>query len=667
MTKIITFYSYKGGVGRTMALVNTAHVLARDGWRVLMVDFDLEAPGMTHFFAELVRDRPQTVERDALDLLLHAKRNVAVAGMEKAEPGILRSLSEYVISVKLPDEWLEERDSGIPYRNGRLDFLPATLEPVEAEEPPESEPTRDYLARMDELDLAGIFAVDGPRHHFGHLVRQYFLNARFQATGDVLFCYFMEKAGLLDRKKAKPFAVVAGPVPVWHTRQSDERVALMRKELGAERIVEVPYHPAAALEETVFVRQEPKEPISKAYEELAPVLAGLASGEGQDTSSVWSRRLVKEAMHGDEQKWSEVSREVAKRLPQYRLDQESHRAIRPVAFLASFPSACTMSVLPRKSRKGLGWSDLVPITLAAAISAHRLKSDRPFRRCWELVSTTEHEQVARDLAVRLVFLQLRTLGTCPKEDLWEQALQSAIKKVGDLKEEGGYREESESIFLQDALVTALLLRGYERESHLYLPEDVARKGLSILSGNSGRIRELLYHRPGPMRMFHRMMEMEPEFLDGLYPQAFFALSQPAVGEADKAALVEIADKARLPIPGKRFLGPHFPVSPKFFHPGLLEDMLFDRERGDMPVPLGFWPELTIATAVAVVKGSKGIKDILGWLSVARLSYGYAWRVLVDWRHLEQVKGDPAFVEFLRKEDQQAEAIESAIDSGEYPL
>jgi MinD-like ATPase involved in chromosome partitioning or flagellar assembly len=50
---IITFYSFKGGVGRTMALVNTAAELALRGRKVLLVDFDLEAPGLTTY--ELLR------------------------------------------------------------------------------------------------------------------------------------------------------------------------------------------------------------------------------------------------------------------------------------------------------------------------------------------------------------------------------------------------------------------------------------------------------------------------------------------------------------------------------------------------------------------------------------------------------------------------------------
>jgi cellulose biosynthesis protein BcsQ len=43
---IVTFYSFKGGVGRTMALINTAVELTLRGRRVLVVDFDLEAPGI---------------------------------------------------------------------------------------------------------------------------------------------------------------------------------------------------------------------------------------------------------------------------------------------------------------------------------------------------------------------------------------------------------------------------------------------------------------------------------------------------------------------------------------------------------------------------------------------------------------------------------------------
>ena len=44
-----TFYSYKGGVGRTLALMNVASGLSKEGDNVFLIDFDLEAPGLQTF------------------------------------------------------------------------------------------------------------------------------------------------------------------------------------------------------------------------------------------------------------------------------------------------------------------------------------------------------------------------------------------------------------------------------------------------------------------------------------------------------------------------------------------------------------------------------------------------------------------------------------------
>lgn len=47
---IVTFYSYKGGTGRTTALANIAWIMAMAGHKVLVVDWDLESPGLHKFF-----------------------------------------------------------------------------------------------------------------------------------------------------------------------------------------------------------------------------------------------------------------------------------------------------------------------------------------------------------------------------------------------------------------------------------------------------------------------------------------------------------------------------------------------------------------------------------------------------------------------------------------
>jgi cellulose biosynthesis protein BcsQ len=65
MASFVTFYSYKGGAGRTLALANVAVLLAQWGHRVLCVDWDLEAPGLHHYFRNLLPDadgRPGLLE-----------------------------------------------------------------------------------------------------------------------------------------------------------------------------------------------------------------------------------------------------------------------------------------------------------------------------------------------------------------------------------------------------------------------------------------------------------------------------------------------------------------------------------------------------------------------------------------------------------------------------
>ena len=71
---IVTFYSYKGGTGRTMALANIAALLAKRGRRVLAVDFDLEAPGLWRYFSRF-HDRLDQ-QPGLMDVLIAASSRV---------------------------------------------------------------------------------------------------------------------------------------------------------------------------------------------------------------------------------------------------------------------------------------------------------------------------------------------------------------------------------------------------------------------------------------------------------------------------------------------------------------------------------------------------------------------------------------------------------------
>ncbi|MEU2825988.1 FxSxx-COOH system tetratricopeptide repeat protein [Streptomyces bacillaris] len=67
--RIVTFYSYKGGTGRTMALANTAWILAANGKRVLAVDWDLEAPGLHRFFHPFLEPATLGATTGVIDLI----------------------------------------------------------------------------------------------------------------------------------------------------------------------------------------------------------------------------------------------------------------------------------------------------------------------------------------------------------------------------------------------------------------------------------------------------------------------------------------------------------------------------------------------------------------------------------------------------------------------
>jgi MinD-like ATPase involved in chromosome partitioning or flagellar assembly len=70
---VITFYSYKGGVGRSFTLANVALLLARWGHRVLCVDWDLEAPGLHDYFRPMMSADPTGGVLDLVDDFLAGK------------------------------------------------------------------------------------------------------------------------------------------------------------------------------------------------------------------------------------------------------------------------------------------------------------------------------------------------------------------------------------------------------------------------------------------------------------------------------------------------------------------------------------------------------------------------------------------------------------------
>ena len=93
---IYTFYSFKGGVGRSMALANVAELFFRAGLKVLIVDWDLEAPGLDRFFDIDVNEVHSHL--GLLDMLLSFKEKMRKE-IQINDGFPINNLKEYIIDI----------------------------------------------------------------------------------------------------------------------------------------------------------------------------------------------------------------------------------------------------------------------------------------------------------------------------------------------------------------------------------------------------------------------------------------------------------------------------------------------------------------------------------------------------------------------------------------
>jgi MinD-like ATPase involved in chromosome partitioning or flagellar assembly len=109
----ITFYSYKGGTGRSLALANAAVYLAKLGFKVVALDFDLEAPGLHYKLSRNEDGTPLPVEKGVVDFVLSFITEGEVRSPLKefmvnaAVPGIERPLVHLMPAGRVPstDYW----------------------------------------------------------------------------------------------------------------------------------------------------------------------------------------------------------------------------------------------------------------------------------------------------------------------------------------------------------------------------------------------------------------------------------------------------------------------------------------------------------------------------------------------------------------------------------
>jgi hypothetical protein len=127
--RTITFYSYKGGVGRTLALANVARYLASFGQKVFALDLDLEGPGLHYKLASASERRE--ISAGVLDL-------VSSLPADKEPP---RGLAPFVVRVD------HRTDTG-----GSIHLMPAG-----------HVPSAPYWRKLAQLSWHDLFYAEGAR------------------------------------------------------------------------------------------------------------------------------------------------------------------------------------------------------------------------------------------------------------------------------------------------------------------------------------------------------------------------------------------------------------------------------------------------------------------------------------------------------------------------
>lgn len=95
MPKVITFYSFKGGMGRTTALAAVALCMAQQGKNVLAIDTDIEAPGLATIFLSEEEEKKGTV-----DYMLEAA--VVPEGESINMSGMISQINDPVLLENIP-------------------------------------------------------------------------------------------------------------------------------------------------------------------------------------------------------------------------------------------------------------------------------------------------------------------------------------------------------------------------------------------------------------------------------------------------------------------------------------------------------------------------------------------------------------------------------------
>jgi MinD-like ATPase involved in chromosome partitioning or flagellar assembly len=270
-TIFVTFYSFKGGVGRTMALLNAACILAGRGRRVLMIDFDLEAPGLTQLANSGTALKAETPSAGLVELISDFL-NDPESSVLADETNSTAFRNRYVCSLQIPPSLLR-------LQGGSLDLMPCgRLD--------ESYESRLYSIKFDDLYEEGVglplfqrfkqmildsglydyilvdsrtgFSDEGSictRDLADHIFVIMGLN-RQNVEGTARFLERLDQSDWHEDQE-RQVVFVASPVPQGQEPLVEERLNSARDRFRQTRFrpdfkLQIPYHPRLSLDEEPF-------------------------------------------------------------------------------------------------------------------------------------------------------------------------------------------------------------------------------------------------------------------------------------------------------------------------------------------------------------------------------------------------------------------------------
>lgn len=303
-TRFFTFHSFKGGLGRSLALYNCACMLAGAGRRVLMIDLDLEAPGLTFFTQRQVEGepgqvRPQGMVELILGFIDHPKT------WPLAKDNSPEALFEFTAPLTIPGGVCSKEyegelrllpagriDDGFAVRLGRIRWDATPLAQLRERL---FYHLRQLIIRTQRFDYVLVDARTGFSDE-GYLSTRILADDIVALTGlndqNILgTSRFLKQVDAWNEEEGRKRRVVLveSPVPEGEAELKEKRSVFFRSRVGKDIgfSLSLPYHPRLALYEEAMVAAAPFSALAGRYRELTDFLRQMAG----DSAEHWTRRL----------------------------------------------------------------------------------------------------------------------------------------------------------------------------------------------------------------------------------------------------------------------------------------------------------------------------------------------------------------------------------------